>query len=165
MGLHLHPTKTRITHTLDPCEGNVGFDCLGFTVRHYRVGQTHTGKTAKGKPRGFKTIITPSQTARKRHTQQIKRLLRKLRSAPQAAVIHTLTPVIGGWTNCYKGWICSQAFSTCEYITFKQLARWEQARHPGKGTHWLRNRYTIEVNGTLRFGTHGKDKAGNTKSL
>jgi RNA-directed DNA polymerase len=165
MGLHLHPTKTRMTHTLDPCEGNVGFDFLGFTVRQYRVGQTHTGKTAKGKPLGFKTIITPSRTARKRHTQEIKRLWRKLRSAPQAAVIRTLNPVIRGWTGYYKGWICSQVFSTCEYITFGQVARWEQARHPGKSKRWLRNRYTIEVNGSLRFGTHVKDKAGNTKSL
>ena len=165
MGLHLHPTKTRMTHTLDPCEGNVGFDFLGFTVRQYRVGKTHTGKDAKGKPLGFKTIITPSQTARKRHTQEIKRLLRKLRSAPQEAVIRALNPVIRGWTNYYKGWICSHAFSICEYLTFKQLARWEQARHPGKSKQWLRKRYTIAVKGSLRFGTLVKDTEGNTKSL
>lgn len=165
MGLHLHPTKTRMTHTLVPYEGNVGLEFLGFSVRQYRVGRTHTGKDPKGKPLGFKTIITPSLTARKRHSQEIKRLLRTLRTAPQEAVIRALNPVIRGWTNYYKGWVCSQAFSTCEYITFKQLARWEQTRHPKRSKHWLRKRYTIEVNGSLRFGTHVTDKEGNKKAL
>jgi RNA-directed DNA polymerase len=165
MGLQLHPTKTKITHTLDPCDGSVGFDFLGFTVRQHQVGKTHTGKGSTGKPLGFKTIITPSQRARKRHTQEIKQLLKKLRAAPQETVIRALNPVIRGWTNYYKGWVCSQIFSTCEYITFKQLARWEQTRHPGKSKHWLRNRYTIEVNGSLRFGIDVKDKEGNKKAL
>jgi len=33
MGLELKPSKTRITHTLHPDEGQVGVDFLGF-VRH-----------------------------------------------------------------------------------------------------------------------------------
>jgi RNA-directed DNA polymerase len=165
IGLDLHPTKTRVTHTLEPYEGQVGFDFLGFTVRQYRVGKHHTGKDTKGNPSGYKTIITPSKQARKRHTQEIKRLLRKLRSAPQQAVIRALNPVIRGWTNYYKGWVCSRVFSTCEYITFRQLAQWEQARHPGKSKQWLRKKYTIEVNGSLRFGTHVTDKEGHKKAL
>ncbi len=165
MGLHLHPTKTRMTHTLTPYQGKVGFDFLGFSVRQYRMGQTHTGKDAKGNPLGFKTIITPSQAARKRHSQEIKHLLRRLRTAPQEAVIRTLNPVIWGWTNYYKGWVCSQAFSACEYTTFKQLARWEQARHAKRSKHWLRNRYTIQVKGSLRFGLYVTDRNGNKQAL
>ena len=165
MGLHLHPTKTRMTHTLTPDGGNVGFDFLGFSVRQYRMGKTHTGKDPKGNPLGFKTIITPSKTARKRHSQEIKHLLRTMRTAPQAGVIRALNPVIWGWTNYYKGWVCSQAFSACEYTTFKQLARWEQARHAKRSKHWLRKRYTIQVNGRLRFGTYVTDKEGNKKAL
>jgi RNA-directed DNA polymerase len=136
MGLRLNPSKTSITHTLEPCKGNVGCDFLGFPVRQYPVGKCQTGKDPARKPLGFKTSIT----ARKRHSQEIKRLLRKLRSAPQEAVIRALNPLIRGWTNSYKGWICSRLFSNCEYLTFKQLARWEQARHPGKSKHWLRKR-------------------------
>lgn len=165
IGLDLHPTKTRITHTLEPYEGQVGFDFLGFTVRQYRVGKNHTGKDTKGNPLGYKTIITPSTSARKRHTQEIKRLLRKLRSAPQEAVIRALNPIIRGWTNYYKGWVCSEVFDTCEYITFRQLAQWEQARHPGKSKQWMRKKYTIEVNGSLRFGTQVIDKEGHKKAL
>src|SRR6266567_1131607 len=54
MGLHLHADKTRITHTLTPYLGQVGFDFLGFSIRQEPA------------PR-LKTIITPSQEASKRH--------------------------------------------------------------------------------------------------
>src|SRR6266571_463555 len=47
MGLVLSPKKTRVTHTLTPYEGNVGFDFLGYTVRQFSVGKTHTGKDTK----------------------------------------------------------------------------------------------------------------------
>ena len=40
MGLELKPSKTRITHTLVPHEGQVGFDFLGYEVRQYPVGKT-----------------------------------------------------------------------------------------------------------------------------
>src|SRR5689334_3485442 len=33
MGLTLSPTKTKVTHTLTPYQGNVGFDFLGFAIR------------------------------------------------------------------------------------------------------------------------------------
>ena len=34
IGLELSPTKTRIAHTLNPEEGEAGFNFLGFQVRH-----------------------------------------------------------------------------------------------------------------------------------
>jgi RNA-directed DNA polymerase len=165
MGLHLHPTKTRVTHTLDPWEANVGFDFLGFSIRQYPTGKTHTGKNSNGKPLGYKTRITPSKTAIKQHTHEIKRLLRKLVSAPQESVIRALNPVIRGWTNYYKGWICTEAFSVCEYTTFRQLVQWEGKRHPNKSKRWQRKRYTIEVKGHLRYGMYVKDKEGNDKPI
>jgi len=42
VGLRLKPSKTRVTHTLNEHEGNVGFDFLGFNIRQYRVGKYHT---------------------------------------------------------------------------------------------------------------------------
>ena len=48
VGLKLSPTKTRTTHTLTPYQGQVGFDFLGFTVRQFPVGKTHTGKNTHG---------------------------------------------------------------------------------------------------------------------
>src|SRR5258708_8216359 len=63
MGLELKPSKTRITHTLQEYQQQEDFDFLGWTVRQFAVGKTHTGKKPRGKPLGFKKIITPSKEA------------------------------------------------------------------------------------------------------
>jgi RNA-directed DNA polymerase len=99
VGLALKPSKTKITHTLTPYEGNVGFDFLGFAVRQFPVGKTHTGKNTYGKPLGFKTIISPSKEAIKRHMEEVGKKVRKLRSASQEKLIGTLNPIIRGWAN------------------------------------------------------------------
>jgi len=75
MGLELKPSKTRITHTLRCHDGNVGFDFLGFTIRQFPAGKCHTGTNAQGKPLGFKTCITPSKEATKRHVAEIGRVV------------------------------------------------------------------------------------------
>jgi RNA-directed DNA polymerase len=66
-GLTLHPSKTRITHTLNPHDGSVGFDFLGFTVRQFPAGKYHTAHNAYGTPLGFKTLIQPSSRSIQRH--------------------------------------------------------------------------------------------------
>ncbi len=87
MGLELKPSKTKITHTLRPYQGTVGFEFLGFAIRQFPVGKTHTGKNTWGKPLGFKTIISPSKGAIERHMQAIGKSVRKLRSASQQDLI------------------------------------------------------------------------------
>jgi RNA-directed DNA polymerase len=59
MGLELKPSKTTITHTLQEIQGGVGFDFLGWAVRQFPVGKTHSGTNRYGTPLGFKTIIQP----------------------------------------------------------------------------------------------------------
>ncbi len=130
MGLQLHPVKTKITHTLTPVDGQVGFDFLGYTVRQFQVGKTHTGKDPQGKPLGFKTIIKPSKQAVKRHTLELKKRIRELQSVSQEAVIKALNPMIWGWANYYKPVACTKAFQTCDYILHFQLRRWGKKRHP-----------------------------------
>jgi RNA-directed DNA polymerase len=141
MGLYVNPNKTNVTHTLTPTEGRVGFDFLGFTVRQFQVGKTHTGKDPQGKPLGFKTIIKPSKEAIKRHTLEIKRQIRELRSRSQAQLIKTLNPIIRGWTNYYRTVVASRTFSTCDHILHWQLRRWSKSRHPRKGRQWIDRKY------------------------
>jgi hypothetical protein len=100
MGLELKPSKTKITHTLKPYQGAVGFDFLGWTVRQFPVGKTHTG-TYKGRPLGFKTIIKPSKEAIKRHIAATKQVIRGSRAASQEQLIKDLTPIVRGWANYY----------------------------------------------------------------
>ena len=46
LGLELKPEKTGISHTLEPVDGRVGFDFLGFEVRQYPVASTAPGNSA-----------------------------------------------------------------------------------------------------------------------
>jgi len=165
MGLWLNPKKTRITHTLITYEGNVGFDFLGFSIRQFPVGKTHSGKGRQGKPLGHKTFITPSKEAIKEHTRKIKQILRKQRSAPSNSVIRTLNPVIRGWANYYRWVVCCQAFRVCDYNTFRQLFRWGQARHSGKSKRWVYEKYWVKIQDALRFGKQIKDAEGKPKMV
>ncbi len=165
MGLWLSPNKTKVTHTLTPYEGSVGFDFLGYTIRQFPVGKTHTGKNTHGKPLGFKTFIKPSKESIKRHTQQIGQVLRKQRNAPQERVIRNLNPIIRGWCLYHRWVICTEAFNTCDHITLQHLRRWGLARHPKKSKQWVKERYFIRVDERNRFGTFFKDEEGKTKPM
>jgi len=141
MGLVLSPGKTRVTHTLDPYEGHVGFDFLGYTVRQFRVGKTHSGKDTRGKPLGYKTIIKPSRKAIKAHTQKINRLLKKLKSSPQHDVVGKLNPIIRGWCSYHRVVCAKQVFHRCDSHLYAQLMEWGRKRHQNKGKPWIFQRY------------------------
>ena len=61
IGLKLKPSKTRISHTLNEYEGNIGYHLIGFNIRQYKAGKTHSGFNARRKLTWFqdyhKTII------------------------------------------------------------------------------------------------------------
>ena len=38
MGLELKTSKTKLTHTLNELDGNVGLDFLGFHIQQHKVG-------------------------------------------------------------------------------------------------------------------------------
>jgi hypothetical protein len=84
LGLELKPSKTRITHTLDPVKDQKpGFDFLGFHIRSYPVGQTHSGKN-NGKLTGFQTFIKPSKANIKAQYRKIAEQIESLKAAPQS---------------------------------------------------------------------------------
>jgi RNA-directed DNA polymerase len=151
MGLYLNPKKTRLTHTLTAVDGNVGFNFLGFHIRQYRTGKTHTGKIANQwgeKILGFQTLIKPGKEEIKNHMRETKQRLRKLWHRSQEDVIETLNPVIRGWTSYYKTVVSSEVFNSCDRILYIQLASWAKRKHPTRGKRWIRKRYwrTIENN-------------------
>jgi RNA-directed DNA polymerase len=141
MGLELKPSKTKITHTLREYQGHVGFDFLGWTIRQFPVGKTHTGKNPRGKPLGFKTIITPSKEAVKRHLADMKVVIDRNRHAPQAKLIEELNRVNRGWANYHRRTAASKTFHSCDNVLYLQLRRWAKRRHPHKGGHWIANKY------------------------
>lgn len=131
MGLELKPSKTRISHTLHKYEGNVGFDFLGFNIRQFKVGKCHYGKYTTGRPRkdgskkeqrymDFKTFITPSKEALKKHTTKVGKIIHEHKNVPQAALIKHLNPVIKGWSNYYSCVVSKKTHSDY-YFTLKLL--------------------------------------------
>jgi len=153
MGLYMNPKKTRSTHTLTPYEGNTGFDFLGFAVRQFPVGKTHTGKNTVGEPLGFKTIIKPSKEAIKRHILALNHRMKKMRSYPQWKVIKELNPVIWGWSNYYRAVVSSDIFSACDRHVWFQLQSWARRRHPRKKRSWIDAKYWKQVDGRDTFCT------------
>jgi RNA-directed DNA polymerase len=144
MGLHLNPKKTRLTHTLTPVDGQVGFHFLGFSVRQYRAGKTHTGKVANQwseKILGFQTHIKPGREEIKRHMKEIKQRLRKLWHRSQEDVIETLNPVIRGWADYYKTVVSIEVFNYCDMVLYIQLASWAKRKHPTRGKRWIQKKY------------------------
>jgi RNA-directed DNA polymerase len=149
MGLQLKPSKTRITHTLNEHEGNVGFDFLGFNVRQYHVGK-HRTRTYRCRP-GFKTLIQPSQKAIERHHEKIGEVIRRHRGAPQKALVGALNPIIRGWTRYYRTCVAKRTFSTMDYQMSHKLTRWTQRRHATKTAGWRFRRYWRRGKSRMNF--------------
>jgi RNA-directed DNA polymerase len=163
IGLELKPSKTRITHTLNRYEGNMGFDFLGFTVRQFPLGKNQTGKSSNKKKLEFKTIIKPSQEKVLTHLHKVKEVIKQHRNAPQSALVSRLNSVIRGWTNFYST-VCSKvSFKLCWSKTFRKLEKWGYKRHSQKSKTWVNNKYWHKVDGDKW--TFGYREKGNLKTL
>jgi len=134
MGLELKESKTRITHTLNRYEGQVGFDFLGFNIRQFPVGKTHCRKTGirnwenDGRI-NFKTIIKPSKQAVKTHYRAIADTIGRYDSKPQAALIMKLNPQIRGWCRYYSTVVSTETFNKLDHLVCQRLLRWGRRRH------------------------------------
>lgn len=155
MGLHLHADKTRITHTLTPYQGQVGFDFLGFNIRQEPIEKPRMGKRGQEYSPELKTIIIPSQEAVKRHLAAIDQKLQQLQTSPQAHVIKELNPLIVGWTAYYNGVVPATTMSQYDDLVEQRLMHWASKRHPGKAREWLLTRYWHSIGKQKRvFATH-----------
>ena len=143
MGLAFKPSKTRICHTLDLVDGQVGFDFLGFSVRQYRMSKYRSGRSMKG----YKTIIQPSKAAMQRHVQRLQDVVRSHKAAPQAALIHHLNPIIRGWSAYYSAQCSKKAYSKLDYLLYQKLRAWAHRRHPSKSGGWRASRYWLVNDG------------------
>src|SRR6266481_4478809 len=153
IGLELKPSKTRLSHTLKEYQGNIGFNFLGFTIRQYPVGRTHTG-TSRGKPLGFKTLIKPSKEGGERHVQALRRILRRSQSLSQEELIDQLNPVIYGWSRYYRTVVSKKQFTVCDYLLTRMLWQKMTRKHPKKRATWVKKHYWRTIQGnTWTFAT------------
>lgn len=140
MGLTLHEEKTRITHTLDPFEGRVGFDFLGFTFRQFHVGKTHMGNSGREKL-GYKTIIKPSKEAIKRHYRAIAEVIGRFKAAPQEVLIRALNLKVRGWSVYYSTVSAKAVFNKLDHLVVQRLLRWGRRRHQNTSRRWIADKY------------------------
>jgi RNA-directed DNA polymerase len=139
MGLELKPSKTKLTHTLIEIDGNVGFEFLGFHVQQYKTGAYRCANSSKGTPLGFTTLITPSKAKVKTHLAKIAEVIDTHKTAPQAALISKLNPIIRGWSNYYSTVVSKETFSKVDHLTYEKLRAWARTRVKGsinKDKYW-----------------------------
>ena len=123
-GLELSEEKTRITHIDD------GFDFLGWNFRKY-----------KGK-----LLINPSKKSIERVTHKIGDVIKNGKAWKQENLIHSLNPIIIGWSNYHRSVVSSAVFNKLDEIVWNMLwspplnNRREWVRHPAK-TH---ARHTVQ---------------------
>jgi RNA-directed DNA polymerase len=156
--LELKPAKTSISHTLNKYDGKGGFDFLGFTIRQYPVGKTHSGKLHRpGKKStllGFKTIITPSKISQSKHSKTIRDKILKLKNSSQLVLIAQLNPIIRGWCNYFSKVCSAEIFSNMKNMMYQKLLKWAKRRHPNKSAKWTVNKYwRIKETGKWIFAT------------
>ena len=157
ISLELNLNKTRIVHTLNSATEPAGFDFLGFNIRQYPVGKTHTKKKRflTLNQSGFKTIIKPSQEAIRKHQQKLRQMIRANTMADQARLIGQLNPVIAGWTNYYATVVSKKTFVRLDYLIFVKLAHWAKRRHNTKSWRWITHKYWHPGRGRWTFGPVG----------
>jgi RNA-directed DNA polymerase len=141
MGLRLKPEKTRITHTLNSEGGTPGFDFLGFNIRQYRVGKTHSGKTNQGQPLGFKTVIKPAKSSIRQQVKKLGSEVAKRRGVEQSVLIKALNPVIVGWTRYYSTVVSKRTFNYLDAVLFSILMAWAFHSNSGRCKYWVMRRY------------------------
>jgi RNA-directed DNA polymerase len=141
LDLELKASKTRISHSLEPYQDAVGFDFLGFTIRQFKVGQSHQSRNRHGQRRPFKTIIKPSRQSVQKHYRRIATVIARYNTAPQMALIRTLNPIMRGWSNYYATVVTKVAFSRLDHLVTHRLLRWAKRRHPHQSRRWLARHY------------------------
>ena len=160
IGLELKPSKTRLAHTLKEHEGqDAGFNFLGFNVRQYPTGKYNTGYKSNGEPLGFKTLIKPSKQKLRQHYDSVAEVISQHKTAPQAALISRLNPIIRGWANYYRTVVSKEAYSELDKRVYHKLKSWAQRRHPQKSGHWVANKYWQTIGGdNWAFATRQESK-------
>ncbi|MBD2481701.1 group II intron reverse transcriptase/maturase [Planktothrix sp. FACHB-1365] len=138
MGLELKPSKTKLTHTLNEIDGNVGFEFLGFHIQQHKVGNYRAASIGYSKL-GFKTLITPSKAQIKTHLVKIAEIIDTHKTAPQAALISKLNPIIRGWSNYYSTVVSKETFNKVDSLIYNKLRAWARTRGKGsinKNKYW-----------------------------
>jgi RNA-directed DNA polymerase len=124
-GLALSAEKTKIAHIEE------GFDFLGWRIqRHQKRG------TAKSY-----VYTYPSKKALRAVTDKVRRLSRQSTNLTLPVLLHTINPVLRGWTNYYRPGVSSATFRYLSSFAWRRVFGWIWRKHRKTPTGQLRRRY------------------------
>jgi RNA-directed DNA polymerase len=107
--------KTRICHI------DEGFDFLEWRIQRHRKQGAAT-----------RHVYTyPSKKAVWAVTGKVRTLSKQHHNLPLAAVLHTINPVLRGWTAYFRPGVSSIAFGYLRAFSWRQVIRWLRRKHPG----------------------------------
>ncbi len=118
-GLALSQEKTRITHI------DEGFDFLGQTIRKY----------------GGKFLTKPSKQSVKALLTNVRRIIKRHRTASQVELIEHLNPLLRGWTNYHRHVAAKEVFVSIDHRLWQMLWQWAKRRHRNKPVSWIKEKY------------------------
>ena len=153
IGLELHPTKTRLIHTLNPTkEAPPGFTFLGFDIvqktKWVKMREAHRPSKQK-----FITLITPSKDEIKQHKKKLREIIRRYRGASQMRLIQKLNPIIREWALSKRTQISAKTFQDLDAYVFLHLWKWAKKRHPKMSKVKLKEKYWYTIGKSQwRFG-------------
>jgi len=149
-GLTLSEEKTKVVPSTE------GFNFLGNHIKHYenRIKGTYKlkllngTKTERNRAEATHVLrVEPMKNQIKAHWRKVSDKIWSMKSAPAAAVISKIQPMITGWANVYKEFHSSEAYSKLDYLLYKRLLQWACRRHPNKGKKWVVEKYFGYMNG------------------
>ncbi|WP_375505308.1 group II intron maturase-specific domain-containing protein [uncultured Nostoc sp.] len=85
--------------------------------------------------------MKPNKEKVKVHYERITEVIEQHKTAPQAALIAHLNPIIVGWANYYSTVVSKETYSELDNKVYKKLRSWGKRRHPNKSGHWVASKY------------------------
>lgn len=128
-GLRLSEAKTRVLHV------NEGFDFLGWNFRKYRG----------------KLLIKPSRKNVQAFYDEVKGVIKRLMTMPQAVLINNLNPILRGWARYHQPVVAKETFNKLDSRIRWRLVRWARRLHPRKPLAWVHQKYWCDFDGRSEF--------------
>ena len=125
MGLRLSTEKTKITHI------DEGLDFLGWRIQRHRK---------RGTDRASSTP-TPARRPSARSRGKVRTLSRLNKNLPLEVLLHTLNPVLRGWSTYFQPGVSSATFRFLRAFAWRRVIGWLRRKHLRMNWKRLRQRY------------------------
>lgn len=125
MGLALSKEKTDVVHI------NEGLDFLGWRIQRHRK---------RGTAKSY-VYTYPSKKALRAITEKVRTLTRQGTNLTLAVLLHSLNPVLRGWTNYFRAGVSSRTFGYLRGYVWRRVIGWLRRKHRRSNWKQLRHRY------------------------